>query len=170
MMKELYTFDAKNYEQHWQRFRRESVRAIIMQGDLIMMIKCGKAGYYKFPGGGMHYGETHYDTLVREVLEGTGLEVVPGSVVEYGMMREIRKGFYDEEIFDQFSYYYLAQVTGEQKSPKMDDYQKDLQCQMVMVTPQEAYETNMRLGRNYISSFLLREAYILKQLIDNKQR
>jgi len=168
-MKELYVFDSKNYEQHWQRVKREAIRAIIIKDDKLMMVKSGNAGYYKFPGGGMHFGETHEETLIREVLEETGLEVIPVSITEYGLVREVRKGLYEDEIFEQTSYYYLAEVGSAVHKLKLDDYEQDLQYQLVVVTPHEAYEANMTLGRNYISSFILREAFILKQIIDCKK-
>ncbi len=43
----------------------------------------GKYEYYKFPGGGMNYGETLEQTIVREVQEEKGYTVDINSIWHY---------------------------------------------------------------------------------------
>ncbi len=49
-MKTLFTIDLKDYDESWQRSRRDSARAIIHVGaDKLALVYATKLGYYKFP-------------------------------------------------------------------------------------------------------------------------
>ena len=50
-MKTIKVFDEKNYDTSWQRVEREAVRAVILRGNKIAMVRSRKEGFYKFPGG-----------------------------------------------------------------------------------------------------------------------
>ena len=54
-------FDSKNYSNEWNKFKRDSVRAIIFCDNNLVMIRSEKFGEYKFPGGGIETGESHLD-------------------------------------------------------------------------------------------------------------
>ena len=164
-MKTLTIFDAKNYKLEWQRFSREAVRAIIIKNDKIALVKCIKEGYYKFPGGGIEAGETHEQTLIRETLEETGLHVLKDSIKEFGTIHELRKSLHRRnEIFDQKSHYYFASVSDNLSSPKLDKYEAELGYVLEWASIDEAYETNMKIGKRKKSSFLFREAYVLDEI------
>jgi 8-oxo-dGTP pyrophosphatase MutT (NUDIX family) len=165
-MRELYTFDEQNYNLQWHRVKREAVRAIIWSDNDLLMVKSGSAGFYKFPGGGIKVGETHEQALFREVEEEIGALINIASVKPYGMIREIRKGLYEDEIFEQLSYYYVVEITTQHGDLRLDDYEYDLQYQSIVVSPQIAYDANMLLGKNYLSAFLKREAYVLNLLMN----
>lgn len=164
-MKTIGVFDEKNYDPDWTRYVREAVRAVIVRGDKIALVRSRSEGFYKFPGGGIEEGETHLDTLVRETAEEAGLEIVPETVREFGMLHEIRKGLYGEEIFDQKSYYYLADVREGQNEQKLDEYEERLGYELVWENIQKAYDVNMELGKKYRTTFVIRESYVLERLL-----
>lgn len=83
-MKTIKIFDEKNYDTSWQRVEREAVRAVILRGNKIALVRSRKEGFYKFPGGGIETDETHLKAVIRETEEETGLQVKPGSVKELG--------------------------------------------------------------------------------------
>ena len=169
-MKLLYEFDYKDYEKCTRSFERNAVRAIILKDDKIAMVKSDKEGYYKFPGGGMEKNESKIDTLIRETLEETGLSIIPETIKEYGYTCEKRKSTYDfDEIFIQNSYYYTAEVTDSVSELSLDDYEKALSYHLEFISPQTAYEANREIGKNYHSSFILREAKILEILINENK-
>lgn len=164
-MKTIKIFDEKNYDTSWQRVEREAVRAVILRGNKIAMVRSRKEGFYKFPGGGIEADETHLKAVIRETEEETGLQVIPGSVKELGIVWEIRKGLFGEEIFDQKSYYYLAEVLDEVKEQKLDKYEQELGYELVWEDLKKAYEINMELGQKYETTFIIRESYILEYLL-----
>ena len=61
------------------------VGALILRGDEILLVERGREplkGYWSLPGGVVEAGEGLEEAIRREVLEETGLEVDPESVVE----------------------------------------------------------------------------------------
>ncbi len=163
----LYVIDNKDYELNWNRFCREAVRAVILNKNKIAMVKSNTNGYYKFPGGGIEQGESHIDTLIRETQEEAGLQIIPESIKEFGMLLEIRKGINDNEIFEQKSYYYYANVTSNISLQNLDSYEYELGYELEYVEISKAYRINMALVKQIEATFLLREAYILNQLLNN---
>lgn len=110
-MKKLFIIDLKDYNENMPRFKRPSVRAIIIKNGLIAMVYSKKYDYYKFPGGGIEKNEDILTALKREVLEETGLKIIDASITELGSVLRIQKSrFNDSEIFEQENYYYLCDI------------------------------------------------------------
>ena len=167
-MRTIGIFDEKNYDPDWLRTVREAVRAVIIRDGKIALVKSKTEGFYKFPGGGIETGETHLEALTRETREEAGLQIIPETVREFGFMQEIRAGIYGQEIFDQTSYYYLAEVRDEKLEQELDDYEERLGYELVWEDIRRAYESNMRknVKEHYRTTFLMRESYVLECLLD----
>ncbi len=164
-MRLLHTFDAQNYDDSWGLYKREAVRAIIFKDNKIALVKSGLEGYYKFPGGGIEPGETHMQALARETLEETGLRIIPQSVREFGALIEKRKSIHGTpEIFEQHSYYYLADVEDGNAQCCLDAYEAELNYSLEFTDLADALKANTELCGNYESAFLIREAYIMELL------
>lgn len=163
-------FDEENYDKSWKMIERSSVRAVIMRGNEVALVKYGE-GYYKFPGGGIEDGESHADTLIREVLEETGLTVLPDSIREIGEVREIRKSYkHDDAIYFGCSYYYRASVGDEVVAPSYTEEELGEGCSFEWVDIEKAYDINMRFSRrDYKFKPVFREACIMKKLIDDRK-
>lgn len=97
-MRELFVLDKKNYDPNGTVGRRPSVRGIIRKDGKIAMMHSKKYNYYKLPGGGMEPEESLEETLIREVREESGLIVKPDTIKEFGYVRRIEKGRF-EDIF-----------------------------------------------------------------------
>ena len=166
-MQILHIFDDQNYDPSWPNFCREAVRAIIVRDGQIAMIKSEKEGYYKFPGGGIEPGESKLEALIRETQEESGLQIIPDSVREFGMLWEKRRGLYQDEIFSQKSYYYPADFSHAAEQ-NLDAYEAALGYGLEWTDVETAYQVNSELGRQYETSFILREAYILKLLLERQ--
>jgi 8-oxo-dGTP diphosphatase len=61
------------------------VGAVVIEGAKVLLVRRGHEplkGEWSLPGGALELGETLPQGVVREVLEETGLEVVPAGIVE----------------------------------------------------------------------------------------
>ena len=56
---------------------QDSAFAIILQDELILLVKARAKENWQLPGGRLEPGESSADALVREVLEETGLDAQP---------------------------------------------------------------------------------------------
>ena len=165
-MKTIAEFDLKNYNSEWNTFFREAVRVIIVKEGKIAMVKSGRVGYYKFPGGGKRRGETYVQTAMRETLEETGLSLVKDSVKEFGAVREKRKSNRrPDEIFEQISYYYTADASDGVSVQKLDGYEADEGYSLEWVDIEEACETNKFFGNQKRYAFLAREIFVLEEIL-----
>ena len=146
-MRTIKILDDKNYEPHWKKYKRDSARAIIFRGNKLAMVQSEKYGECKFPGGGVKTNESFMDAAIREVLEETGLHVLPGSLVEYGKTIILRKDTNGDGIFEQVCRYYTCDVDLENcSSPKLDDgYETEYGYKLTYVSPDEAIEANEKL-------------------------
>ena len=165
-MKLIALFDEKNYKQR-TGIIRESVRAIILKDDKVALVKSLKENHYKFPGGGIEPNESHIDTLIRETKEETGLIIKTDSIKECGFIHEIRKSIFNDDAFEQISYYYFAEVEDEVLDQELSDREKDLKYVLEWVNPKIAYNVDYKLGQDYNNKFLLREACVLELIIGN---
>lgn len=168
-MRELAVYDYKNYIENGTVGRRPSVRGIVINNGKIAMVHSLKYDYYKFPGGGIDCGESHLDTLVREVLEETGLVVIPETVKEYGLVLRKEKGKF-EDLFIQENFYYFCDVRKECSCQKLDDYEAEEEFVLEWVTPENAIEANLFHDHKDKNSSIARhmmerEANVLKLLI-----
>ncbi len=140
-MRLLFEIDTKDYNPNGTATERPSVRGIIIKDKKIAMIHSLKYDYYKFPGGGIENGESHIDTLIREVQEESGLQVISESVCEYGYVHRIQKGT-DEDMFIQDNYYYLCDCKTKMTSQRLDDYENEEQFTLEWVSPETVLLTN----------------------------
>jgi len=166
-MKLLFTIDLKDYEETYSRFKRPSVRGIIIKDKKVAMVYSNKYDYYKFPGGGIEKNEKHISTLIREISEETGLKVSETSIREYGSVLRIQKSrFTENEIFEQENFYYLCNVESAIHSQSLDQYELDEGFELRYVSAAEAININrIHDHSNYDSILIERESRVLEFLI-----
>ena len=170
-MRELFTIDLKNYKENGTVGKRPSVRGIIIKGGKIAMMHSLKYDYYKLPGGGIEEGEELRDTLVREVKEESGLVVKKETIKEFGYVRRIEKGMF-EDIFMQENYYFLCDVEDEVSSQELDDYEAEEGFTLEFVTPEQAINVNNtgdhreKVEKQTFTGMLTRENRVLQMVRD----
>ena len=150
-MKRLFTIDLKDHNSNGKKFYRPSVRGIIFDHDgNVAMIYSRKYHFYKFPGGGIESGETHIETLAREIKEEIGMTLIPNSVKEFGEVLKIQNG--DESgkdtIHIQQNFYYTCKVEDEIGSQELDDGEKALDFVLKFVPIEEAIAANSAFESN----------------------
>lgn len=164
-MRSLFTLDLKNYDLAEQHFIRPSVRGIIIQNNKICMVHSLKYDYYKFPGGGIEPGETHVDTLVREVREEAGLSVIPDSIREYGSVHRIQRHT-PNGVFIQDNFYYLCRVHEQALPQHLDPYEAEEQFTMEFTDAQTVIRVNRERFHGSVDQTMLeREARVIEYLL-----
>lgn len=164
-MRLLFEIDTKDYDIHGKAFIRPSVRSIIIQENKVAMVHSIKYDYYKFPGGGIEFGESQTHALIRETIEETGLIIVPTSIREYGYVHRIQKGE-KESVFIQDNYYYLCDVESSIVSQHLDDYEAEENFTLEYIKPITAITTNREKAHGTKDRNMLeREARVLELLI-----
>lgn len=92
---------------------RRAVRGVIFDSKFRMaLLHIADGNYYKLPGGGIEGEESMEAALAREVMEEIGAPINIHS--EIGLVVEYR----DEHELVQFSYGYVAEVSGEMETPQ----------------------------------------------------
>ena len=163
-MRELFVMDKNNYKAGGTVGRRPSVRGIIIKGHKLAMIHSLKYHYYKLPGGGIEGEESLEETLVREVKEESGLVVLKNSIQEFGYVKRIEKGKY-EDIFLQENYYFLCEAHEIIEEQNLDDYENEEQFVLEFVTPDKAIRVN-RESNHYEKS----DNEIFRGMIERENR
>ena len=144
---------------------REAVRAIILEGRQLLMIHSTCDGDYKFPGGGIKKGESHYSALLREVSEESGAHMRKeigdfGFVVEYD--RPIEKRF---DLFKMTSYYYRVDIEPKFGIQHLDDYEYNLGFTPEWINLEEVIAVNHTLLREQpsrVQRWVHRETTVLE--------
>lgn len=162
------TIDLNNYTKTDSFFNRSAARGIICRGDRYLMIY-GKNGDYKFPGGGVETGESFEETLIREVCEETGYDVIPESVMEYGTALEKRAGeTADVMIMD--SHYFTCEITDIQGKQSLVDYEIDMNYKTVWITLPEAISNNEKVTDLETCPWVVRDTNVMKYIFSEKER
>ena len=173
-MRELFVLDKKNYDPNGTVGRRPSVRGIILRDGKIAMMHSRKYDYYKLPGGGIEPGETLEETLIREVREESGLTVKPETIKEFGYVRRIEKGRF-EDIFVQDNYYFICEAEDTIMEQELDDYEAEEQFTLEFVSIDYAVHVNAtanHLEKEDIDTFqgmIDRENKVLRMLQEELQ-
>lgn len=150
--------------------KRVAVRAVIYEGNRILMVKTNR-GDYKFPGGGVEEGESLRDALIREIIEETGyadVKIGPciGTAFEQNRDTE-EEGAY----FQMHSSYFVCRLRSRKRARGVkDDYEEKLGFHGVITGVHEAYETNARMldkGMDANIPWLRRETQVLKRLVES---
>lgn len=165
-MRLLFEIDTKDYDPNGRVFVRPSVRGIIPRHGRVAMVHSLKYDYYKFPGGGIEPGETPEQALCREVLEESGLQVIPRTIREYGLVHRVQKG-QREEMFIQDNYYYLCDTEPDAKAQQLDDYEAEERFTLEYVDPRHAIRANRFPDHGPKDQNMLeREARVLEILLE----
>lgn len=145
---------------------RETVRAIILKDNNILMVHCNK-GDYKFPGGGINKEENHEEALKREVREETGY-IVSSVKSKTGIVTERNLDEYEKDsVFEMISHYYLCEVSDKQTLQQLDEYEAELEFCPRWISLDEAIQLNEEILEKETKDknrWVHRETAVLKTL------
>ena len=162
----IYRDDKKILDMKHRTIVRNAVRAVIIKGNKILMVRLEKTNEYKFPGGGIEEDETIEEALTREVLEEVGRNVSKiegkiGIMIEFGIAEEDKSS-----IFKMVSEYYAVKIGDNQLDQKLDKYEEELMFMPVWTEIEAAYKINKGIIDNGLAStpWIRRETRVLEIL------
>ena len=168
-MRILFDMDARDYDPGGRAFVRPSVRGIIIREGKVAMVHSRLYDYYKLPGGGMEPGESQLRTLLREVREEAGLQVLPQSVREYGLVPRREKSDRVKEYgyFVQDNFHYLCEAAEAVTDQQLDAYEQREHFTLEWVDPRHAILVNRTRAHGPKNPRMLeREARVLECLLE----
>ncbi|MDA8622445.1 NUDIX domain-containing protein, partial [Psychrosphaera sp.] len=68
-------------------FTRQATRAIVINGEKILLLYTQRYDDFSLPGGGIDKNESQLDGLIRELKEETGAQAI-SNIKEFGLYRE----------------------------------------------------------------------------------
>ena len=165
-MRRLFDLDKKDYDPQDPVFVRPSARALIIRDGRIAMVHSLMYHYYKFPGGGIEAGETPEEAMMRETAEEAGLQVIPASIVPYGLVHRVQRRA-QGDTFVQDNYYFLCAVQDEPAKTNMDRYESEEQFTLEWIVPAQVIEENRTKDHGPWDPMMLeRECLVLEHLME----
>ncbi len=147
-----------------QLFKRLSTRAIVLNGESILMLYTERYHDYSLPGGGLDDGEDIQAGLIRELKEETGAQNIR-NIKAFGLFEEYRpwhKGDYDG--VHMLSFCFTCEIDDNLAQPELEDYEINNGMKPVWINIYDAIEHNQRTIRNSQKKGLSveRETFLLK--------
>ncbi|TKB54560.1 NUDIX hydrolase [Ferrimonas aestuarii] len=147
-------------------FARTAVRAIIQNGDKILLMYTARYDDYSLPGGGVDAGESLTEALLREVREETGAQNLIINQ-ELGVYEELRPWYKDDyDNVRMHSYCYLCSADNTLGQNQLEDYEQANGMTPLWVELDTAIAHNLNVIKNSPKAGLSieRETWILQQL------
>ena len=148
-------------------FTRKATRAIVLNGDDILLLYTKRYHDYSLPGGGIDEGESNVDGLIRELKEETGAHNVQ-NIQEFGLYEEFRPwhkaGF---DIVHMESYCYFCTIDDELLDPELESHEIDNGMHPIWMNIHQAISHNEHTMANSDKKGLSieRETFLLQRII-----
>lgn len=151
-------------------FERKASRAIILDGNKILLMYTKRYNDYSIPGGGVDPDEDLIDGLKRELNEETGAKDIE-VIKEFGIFEEYRPTHYEGyDLMHMTSYFYVCTINKELGAPNLEDYEISNGMTTIWIDIDEAINHNTKLIQSKDSKMGLsveRETFMLN-LIKNE--
>jgi len=165
--------DAKSLEDK-DVYVRTAARAVVVDGENILLLYTKRYNDYSFPGGGVDEGEDIQEGMIRELEEETGAKDIE-IISEYGIYEEIKPIWKKEyDFIHMVSHFYICDIHKELGESNLEDYELKNGMDARWVNIHEAIEHNKRVIEaqpENIGLYIDRELFMLelvaKELINN---
>lgn len=148
-------------------FTRKATRAIVLNGDNILLLYTKRYHDYSLPGGGIDKGESNIDGLIRELKEETGAQNVQ-NIQTFGLYEEFRPWYKDDfDIIHMKSYCYVCTIDDELLTPELESHEIDNGMYPVWMNIHKAIYHNENTMANSDKKGLSieRETFLLKRIV-----
>jgi 8-oxo-dGTP pyrophosphatase MutT (NUDIX family) len=151
-----------------KRFTRNATRAIVLNGDNILLLYTKRYHDYSLPGGGIDDGESNIAGLIRELKEETGAHNV-NNIKEFGSYEEFRPWYKDDfDIVHMHSYCYVCSIDDELLEPELEPHEINNGMRPLWVNIHQAISHNEETISNSKKKGLSieRETFLLKRIVE----
>ncbi|MCC4833146.1 NUDIX domain-containing protein [Shewanella sp. 10N.7] len=143
---------------------RRAARAIVLQGNTILMLYTERYHDYTLPGGGVDDHEEFEQGLVRELQEETGAKSIR-NIKEFGLYEEYRPWVRDGmTLIHMLSYCYTCEIDSELGETQFESHEINNGMKPVWMDIDEAIQHNLNTMTNSDKKGLSieRETFLLK--------
>jgi len=150
-----------------KQFLRKATRAIVLNGENILLLYTKRYHDYSLPGGGIDDDESNVEGLVRELKEETGAHNVQ-NIKEFGLYEEFRpwhkEGF---DIVHMQSFCYVCTIDDELLEPELESHEIDNGMHPIWMNIHQAISHNEHTIDNSEKKGLSieRETFLLKLIV-----
>lgn len=103
--------------------QRKAARAIVLDGEDILMLYTERYHDYTLPGGGVDEGEDILQGMVRELEEETGAQNIH-NIKPFGLYEEFRPWYKDDaDVMHMVSYCFTCKIDRELGNTNYEDYE-----------------------------------------------
>ncbi len=152
----------KNYDKFESR---EAVRAIIKDGDNLLMVFISSKNTFIFPGGGVEEGESLEETCIREALEEAGAVVKVNKYL--GFIDEFRDSKFGDMCFNMKSHFYECSLLS-MTSQSLEKYEAEYGFEPRFIKVEDALKHNTENDNDPYQRYLERNIQLLTLLSENK--
>lgn len=123
-------------------FQRNAARAIVLDGEDILMLYTERYHDYTIPGGGVDEGEDIIAGMVRELQEETGAQNIH-SIKPFGLFEEFRPWLKDNaDVVHMLSYCYTCKINRQLGKTNYEDYEQKNGMKPVWINIHDAIAHN----------------------------
>lgn len=147
---------------------RIATRAIVLQGEEILLLYTQRYNDYSLPGGGVENGEEIEAATIRELSEETGAQGVK-IVANFGVYEEFNPHYNDvDTVIHQISHCFFCEIGGVLLEPKLESYEEANGMKAIWINIMDAIEHNENTFANDPKAgfSLGRELYLLKKIAE----
>jgi ADP-ribose pyrophosphatase YjhB (NUDIX family) len=148
-------------------FLRNASRAIVLKGDMILMLYTARYHDYTLPGGGVDESEDLVEGLIRELQEETGAINIR-DIQAFGLYEEFRPWNKDGfEIMHMKSYCYVCDIDTKLGVTNYEDYEIKNGMKPVWLNIYDAIKHNQltMLNSHKKGLSIERETFLLKLIV-----
>ena len=148
-------------------YHRQATRAIVLNGDNILMLYTARYHDYTLPGGGIDEGEDHIQGLVRELEEETGAMNIR-DIEPFGLYEEFRPWHKsDHDIVRMESFCYTCNIDAQLGATRLEDYEQKNGMKPVWINIFDAIAHNEHtmLHSDKKGMSIERETFLLKRIV-----
>ena len=126
-------------------FKRRASRAIVLNGESILLLYTKRYNDFSFPGGGVDEHEDLVLGLHRELAEETGANGIK-IVKEFGYIDELRPHYRQEyDLIHMLSYFYVCEIDSVLGQAQMEHYELSNGMEVRWVNIHEAIAHNRQV-------------------------